>query len=53
MPKAYRKRKMKAKTTRVSGWAVLADFAGTLGIALAGGIGFSLAAGAVVVLLAG
>lgn len=43
---------MKAKT-ELSGWAVLADFAGTLGLALAGGIGFSIAAGAVVVMIAG
>lgn len=42
---------MKVKTTRLSGWTVLADFAGTLGLALAGGIGFSIAAGAIIVML--
>ena len=39
--------------TKMNGWAVLADFAGALGLALAGGIGFSIAAGCVVVMLAG
>lgn len=42
---------MNVKTTRLSGWAVLADFAGTLGLALAGGIGFSIAAGAIILML--
>ncbi|HEY9397577.1 MAG TPA: hypothetical protein VIQ28_08140 [Burkholderiales bacterium] len=42
---------MKVKTNRLNGWAVLADFAGTLGLALAGGIGFSIAAGAVIVMI--
>jgi len=32
---------------------VLADFAGALGLALAGGIGFSLAAAALIVVVAG
>lgn len=43
---------MEIKTTRMNGWAVLADFAGALGLALAGGIGFSLAVGGIVVMLA-
>jgi hypothetical protein len=42
---------MNVKTKRLSGWAVLADFAGTLGLALAGGIGFSIAAGAIIIML--
>lgn len=36
----------------MNGWAVLADFAGALGLALAGGIGFSLVAAGLVVMLA-
>jgi len=40
-------------TKKLSGWAVLADFAGALGLALAGGIGFSIAAGALIVAFAG
>jgi hypothetical protein len=43
---------MDTQDTKLNGWAVLADFASTLGLALAGGIGFSLLAGFVVVLLA-
>jgi hypothetical protein len=41
------------KTTRMNGWAVLADFAGALGLALAGGVAFSLVVGGVVLMLAG